>query len=236
MFAAGPGRTGTAGRSRGPGWRRAVRNGYHQRLDSLLAVDDAVARTIRTLRHTRQLSRTIVVFTSDNGFMTGQHDQYGKLLFYDDSLRIPVAMAGPSIPRHHTVRSPITNPDLATTFAAIAGARPGRRQDGIDVRPLMHGGYRARPIPIEAYPVHGGTRPVYTGIRYADLTYVRLRHGVEELYDRTTDPYELVNVAHRPAYRSALTQMRRWRHLYRRCAGRGCRQQLQSWPAQTAVP
>ena len=138
-------------------------------------------RCVATTSSTRRSSSS----TSDNGFMTGQHNVYGKLLHYDESLRIPVTMRGPGIPVGEVVETAITNPDLATTIAAIAGARPGRHQDGIDIRPLLHTGPRLRIVPIEAYPVHGGFRPVYTGIRYGPYTYVRLLGGAEELFDQS---------------------------------------------------
>jgi Sulfatase len=203
-----------------------VRSGFRQRLESLQSVDDAVARTIRTLRRNHQLDNTVVIFTSDNGFMTGQHNVYGKLLHYSESLRIPVTMRGPGIPKDKVVETAITNPDLATTIAAIAGAHPGRPQDGIDIRPLMHLGHRLRAVPIEAYPVLGGTSPIYTGIRYGQYTYVRLADGGEELFDRGSDPFELTNAASRPENARILITLRAWDRRYHDCAGATCPKML----------
>jgi arylsulfatase A-like enzyme len=214
--------------------KAAVRSGFRQRLEALQSVDDAVARTIKTLRRTHQLEDTIVIFTSDNGFMTGQHNLYGKLHHYDGALRIPVVMRGPGIPQDRVVETAITNPDLATTIAAVAGARAGRPQDGIDIRPLMHAGPRLRVVPIEAYPVVGGTRPIYTGIRYGQYTYVRLRGGAEELFDRSVDPFELTNAATNPENADILASMRRWDRRYHDCAGASCPKTLTT-PERAAV-
>jgi arylsulfatase A-like enzyme len=227
--------THQAGEPLTAGERTAVRSGFRQRLESLQSVDDAVARTIETLRRNGQLDETIVIFTSDNGFMTGQHNVYGKLLHYDESLRIPVTMRGPGIPVGEVVETAITNPDLATTIAAIAGARPGRPQDGIDIRPLLQTGPRLRIVPIEAYPVHGGFRPVYTGIRYGQYTYVRLLGGAEELFDRDRDPYELTNAATLPENARILATLRAWDRRYRDCAGASCPQALRE-PERGATP
>jgi N-acetylglucosamine-6-sulfatase len=46
---------------------------FTRRIQSLQAVDRAVARTIRVLRATGELGRTVVIFTSDNGFLLGEH-------------------------------------------------------------------------------------------------------------------------------------------------------------------
>ncbi len=226
MFRGNTRGTHVAGKPFTASGRAAVRAGFRQRLESLQSVDDAVARTITMLRRTHQLENTIVIFTSDNGFMTGQHNLYGKLHHYNDALRIPVTMRGPGIPKDRVVETAITNPDLATTIAAIAGARPGRPQDGIDIRPLMSSGPRLRVVPIEAYPVLGGSHPIYTGIRYGQYTYVRLSSGAEELFDRSVDPFELTNAATDPVNTHILATLRDWDRRYHDCAGVSCPKSL----------
>jgi arylsulfatase A-like enzyme len=211
-----------AGRHAPAGYRAAVREAHQQRLESVQAVDRAVGRTMATLRRTGELGRTVVVLTSDNGFQVGQHNLVGKLWFYDASVRIPIIMRGPGIPQHRKVDTPVTNPDLAVTIAALAGARPTRAVDGVDVLPWLSRPDQKRAIPIEAYPVKGGVHRIYSGLRYGDFTYVRSRSGYEELYDRSTDPGELVNVAKRPAYRKVVRQLRGWERKYRDCAGASC--------------
>lgn len=207
-----------------PPWMRAaMREGHQQRVEALQSVDEGVRRVVRTLRATHQLRRTVVWFTSDNGFVTGEHNRYGKLFEFDDILRIPAVVAGPGIPRDRTVRSVVTNPDVAVTIAAIAGARPTRDVDGVDVRPVLRGGRRERVVPIEAYPAHGGRHPLYTGIRVGEWTYIRTHHGHEELYDRDVDPYErrsLTTAGRR--FRPALRWLRHLDETYRDCAGDSC--------------
>jgi arylsulfatase A-like enzyme len=219
------------GRPMSPVKRQMVRVGYQQRIESLQAVDRAVADTVATLRCTHQLRNTVVIVASDNGFVTGQHNRYGKLRQFDDSLRIPMVMRGPGIPEGRTVRTAITNPDVATTIAAIAHAKPTRPQDGVNMLPWLSRGYRDRIIPIEAYPVYGGMHPIYTGIREGTWTYARWRfHGRrwEELYNRATDPYEVRNLARVPAYRAQLRWFRRLDARYRHCAGNSCPKQFTS--------
>ena len=166
--------------------RRNVREAYQQRIEALQSVDRGVARSVAVLRRTGQLRNTVVMFTSDNGFFVGQHNRFGKLYSYNDAQRIPVVMAGPGVPRGKRVRTAIANPDIAVTVAALAGAEPGRRVDGIDIMPLLRLGYRERVIPTEAYPVYGGTRPIYTGIRQGTWTYTRLATGARGARSSTT--------------------------------------------------
>ena len=53
---------------------------------ALLAVDEAVARVVNTLARTGELDNTLIVFTSDNGFMHGEHRvKAEKVLPYEES-------------------------------------------------------------------------------------------------------------------------------------------------------
>ena len=51
----------------------AVEHEYRQRLESLLAVDEGVAQVVEALRSAGELANTVLVFTSDNGFLHGEH-------------------------------------------------------------------------------------------------------------------------------------------------------------------
>src|SRR5205823_1513692 len=78
----------------------ALQEKYEQRLESLLSVDEAVGKIVAELRRLKVLDRTVIVFTSDNGFMEGQHRVItGKEMVYEPSVRVPLIMRGPGIPR-----------------------------------------------------------------------------------------------------------------------------------------
>jgi arylsulfatase A-like enzyme len=209
------------------GFRAAVREMYQQRLESLLAVDQAVQRTVATLRRNGDLARTLIVFTSDNGLVAGHHNRVGKLVPWDSSLRIPMVVRGPGVPRAERASIPLTQADLAVSIAAAAHARLGRKVDGLDVVGRVRSDPDARRIiPISGYPVLGGRRPFFTGIRFGAWTYSRLRNGHEELYHRRTDPGELRNLAGRDRYQDELATFREWNRRYRRCAGDECPMEL----------
>ena len=53
------------------------RRQFHQ-LRSLLAVDEAVGRVVDVLADTGRLRNTVIVFTSDNGYMWLEHRLLGK--------------------------------------------------------------------------------------------------------------------------------------------------------------
>jgi arylsulfatase A-like enzyme len=108
---------------------------YRRRIQSLLAVDDGIAKLVETLRVTGQLDNTYIVFTSDNGFHLGQFRMpAGKQTPYDFDVHVPLIVRGPGVPAHKTANQLVGNVDLAPTFAAMAGVTPPAFVDG---RPLL---------------------------------------------------------------------------------------------------
>jgi arylsulfatase A-like enzyme len=184
---------------------------YEGRIGSLLAVDDHVKKLVGILRRTGQLSNTLIVFVSDNGWLQGQHRIPGdKFLPYEESLRVPLILRGPGVPAGRVVRGQVSNVDFAPTLVDVANARAGRTMDGVSLLPAVRNPAR-RPksaIEIEApaplfegnIPVNAWDRP-YKGVRTDRYTYVVYTEtGEQELYDRRTDPAELRNVAADPAF------------------------------------
>jgi arylsulfatase A-like enzyme len=130
-------------------------------------------------------------------------------------------MTGPGLRHRKRVHTVITNPDIATTIAKLAGAKPGLRVDGVNILPYTRTGYRERVIPIEGYPVWGGRRPLYTGVRVGKWTYVNLR-GHEELYNLRVDRWQLSNLARLERFRGDLVWLRRLNRRYHDCAAASC--------------
>src|SRR6478736_2420239 len=113
---------------------------YRKRLRSLQALDRGVARLVHTLRATKQLANTYIVFASDNGFHLGQHRMpAGKQTPYETDVHVPLLVRGPDVRAGAHVTRLAGNTDLAPTFEAMAGARKPAFTDGRSLLPLLRG-------------------------------------------------------------------------------------------------
>ena len=188
----------------GPDNIAALTSSYRQRLESLLAVDEGVARVVAALRSAGVLENTLIVFTSDNGFLQGEHRVIdGKQLVYEPSVRVPLVMR-----------------------AGRAARRPPRRR-GVDLAPTIAGSRRLRPR-IEDGRCCPPRRPAEWG---RDITRARAErrrrrrrvHGSElaamcveyssgerELYDPRTTPTSSRTQATRRARRSGRARRELW--------------------------
>lgn len=201
---------------------RRARIDHRWRVRSLQSLDEQVRRIVRTLRATGELSDTYVFFTSDNGYMLGEHRMYGKNLPYEESLKVPLLVRGPGLDGGAVRAAQYGLVDLAPTFLAIADASPGNRlMDGRSMLGTLRtggGGYRD-------YLIQAGTRDRpwwWRGVRSNRFVYVRYASGFEELYDLRADPAQLTNVASTPAYAAVRGRFAARLDELVACSGRSC--------------
>jgi N-acetylglucosamine-6-sulfatase len=206
-----------------PQVRAGLSRARRARLESLLAVDDAAARIVSALQASGELGRTLIIFTSDNGYMQGEHRiDEGKIVHYEPSTRVPLIVRGPGVPRGARRRQLVANVDLAPTILAAARARPGLAMDGRSLLPLAADpdALAARDILLEARP----DKPVrqYAAVRTRRYVYVEYGNGDRELYDLRRDPLQLVSRHDDPAYARVRIALSRRLAVLRDCRGSAC--------------
>ena len=211
-----------------------IREYNRARVQSLQSVDRSVGQTVRKLEELGRLDNTLIIFTSDNGYVLGEHRYTGKTVAYEPSLRVPLLMRGPGVPVGKTVAATTSLVDIAATVADVAKATPALERDGVPVPldgrsllPIANGrapGWSA--IPVEA-GWDGATSPDqwwYRGVRTKRYVYVEYEQSKEaELYDLRTDPYQLDNLAYRPTAAATRAAMAAKLQRLRGCSGAVCR-------------
>jgi N-acetylglucosamine-6-sulfatase len=202
-----------------------IEENWRQELESLLAVDEGVAQVVDALRRTGELENTLIVYMSDNGFMHGEHRALAeKVLPYEESVRIPLLMRGPGVPRGRVDRRLVGNHDVPATILDAAGVSPWRVLDGRSLLDLVAdpGEEWGRDILIENGTGANGI-PKYRGIRTYRFLYVEHRTtGEYELYDMLEDPFQLQSVDGQDRYRGVQRDLRRRLRALVSCAGASC--------------
>ena len=183
-------------RSDEPGVTR-VREGQ---LRTLMAVDEMVGRLMKELREQRELKRTLVFFTSDNGFFWGEHGLTDKRMPYMEAIEVPFYARWPGrIAKGVRDQRRVSLVDVAPTVLAATGtpAHPTLPPDG---RSLLDPWDR-EDIYTEYFPDKGAgaigswasitSRAIqYTEYYATDTGTVDFR----EYYDLVADPYQLENL------------------------------------------
>ena len=178
---------------------------------TLQGVDRAVTSIVDELKRTGRLQNTYIVFTSDNGYAFGEHRLVGKGDLYEASVRVPLLVRGPTV-RPGTVDRLTSNVDFVPSILDWARVRAPRhfidgtsfaadlrRDPGRDPQEVLLRGCRTQRGPEDdcgGYPSNMGFN---WGLRTATHKYIEYPDGYVQLFDLTTDPWELTNLASDPA-------------------------------------
>ncbi len=135
-------------------------------------IDDNLKRIIDYLRENDLLENTVVVYTSDQGMLLGEHDYIDKRWMYEESIRMPLII------HHPKLVAPggrcdwlINNADFAPTLLDLAGVeRPGYMQGHSFTGALMGkeepaDWRRATYYRYWMHMAHGHNNPAHFGIR-----------------------------------------------------------------------
>jgi arylsulfatase A-like enzyme len=178
---------------------------------TLLSVDDGLGVLLDALAETGRLDTTLLIYTSDNGILDGEHRHREKKVPYEEAIRVPLVVRYDPLTAGDARRDRrmVLNIDIAPTITDLVGlsVRPGCPDprygecdgtfDGRSFLGLLDGSTRRwrRAFLVEHYddPSIEGI-PTYCAVRTTEHKFVRYRTGEEELYDLRRDPHELTNV------------------------------------------
>ena len=157
-------------------------------VQTLQALDRAVGEILDRLEALRLDRPTVVIFTSDNGMLWGEHRLYRKGLPYEEAIRVPLVIRMPGVAagkRDHLVAIDL---DLAPTILELAGLRA--EGDGASLLPILRDPEATwrQEVFLEGFGVRGA--PPWAAVRTERHKYVEHADGQRELYDLAADPFE----------------------------------------------
>jgi len=186
----------------------------------MASVDEGVGMLLDVLERTGQLDDTLIIFLGDNGYFFGEHGLGPERRFaYEEGIRSPFISRYPKrIKAGSRVRNLVICQDIAPTLVQLAGGKPEPQVEGRSLLPLFSGkraGWR-KSILVEYWAENampwliGMTYKAVRTDRYKYIRWInRGRDGeLDELYDLERDPFELVNLARRPAHRALRERLR----------------------------
>lgn len=198
---------------------------YRNRLRALLSVDELVGAVMKKAEDLGILDNTYFIYTSDNGFSTGEHRrQPGKTLGYEEDIRVPLFVRGPGIKplsqddaMHRTI-------DLTATIVELAGGEPTYNLDGRVMKwPNTNPSFRQKgtathhlsefwvsgPPGEEKYAVLPNVVSKYRTLRVKDANfdyaYTLWCTGQRELYDMKVDSVQMDNLLGNQSFYTSLT-------------------------------
>ena len=157
-------------------------------------LDSQISRILDTLEKRGMAENTIIVFAGDNGLALGQHGLLGKQNLYDHSVRVPLIISGPEIPKDVKTDVLCYLLDIYPTLCDMTGLTIPKTVEGKSFFPVLDGGQENfRESLFLAYTkLHRGVR---TNNDWKLIKYNVSGIQTTQLFNLNEDPLEMNNLA-----------------------------------------
>lgn len=169
-------------------------------------LDYQIGEILRALEETGRADNTIVVFAGDNGLALGQHGLMGKQSNYEHSVRVPLIMCGPDIPRNVRTDAFAYLLDIYPTLCDLIGAPAPATVEGRSLVPAMRD--PREKVRDTFFYAYSGLQRSIRDRRHKLIEYVVRGERHTQLFDLQNDPIEVHNLAGDPAYAAKLAELR----------------------------
>ena len=188
-----------------PRTAHAVRVNRQEYYAIITHMDAQIGRILMALEGSGKADNTIILFTADHGLGVGQHGLMGKQNMFDHSVRVPLVITGPGIPRGRTLDTPVYLQAVMPTTLELAGASIPEYVQFKSLMPLIRGREE------ESYQaIYGGYRHLQRMVSQGDYKLIIYPSiGKRLLFNLREDPLEERNLAEDPGHATRIDSMTR---------------------------
>jgi arylsulfatase A-like enzyme len=183
-------------------------------------IDDNMGRLRATLERQGLADDTITVFLADHGELGGSHGLLGKAEPWEESIGVPLIVAGPGVPPGREAAMPVHTEDLFSTFVGLAGGSERPAPPRVDLAPFIRGEAPPpeRPGVLLEFVTETRANRSYYDKRWRGIRGPRHKYTVLgdmtgalpwQLFDLEADPFELRNLLAEPGHEPVAAAMHR---------------------------
>ena len=175
-------------------------------MGSVSFLDHNVGRVLGALEHAGLFGSTRVIYGSDHGESLGARGLWTKRLLYEESVGIPLILAGPEVPAGRTVSDAVTLVDVFPTVLECAGVQPSAADADLPGSSLLRAAATgATPSRTVLSEYHAAASPSASYmIRDGRFKYIHYVGYTPMLFDLEKDPEELHDLAGAAAFKETL--------------------------------
>lgn len=162
-------------------------------------LDDLIGGVIGALDETGLSEDTRILYSSDHGDNLGNRGFWGKALMYEDSVAVPMILAGDGVPQNAVVDTPVSLVDVAPTALDCTGTGTGGGAEFVGESLIGLANAPAERTVMAEYHA-GGTAAGNFMVRRGRWKYIHYIDGPPQLFDLAADPGELDDLGDSPAH------------------------------------
>lgn len=122
----------------------------------------------------------------------------GKQNMFDHSMRVPLVIAGPGIPRNRRFSQQVYLQDAAATILDLAGIEKNEGMEFNSLIPCISAGPAAKSAYSAVYGCYRDLQRMVRTDRYKLIVYPKANKVL--LFDMENDPYEMHDLAENPEF------------------------------------
>ena len=168
-------------------------------------LDDSIGQILKAMEDCGFGDDTTIIYTSDHGELLGSRGLWGKSNMYEESVSVPMIMAGPNV-KQGTCDTPVSLLDLSETIVDHFGANLDTKRPGTSLYDIIASDADRERAVLSEYHAIGAVDGAFM-LRKGDYKYVYYIGFAPELFNLVTDPEELVDLAGDPAFSETLAAM-----------------------------
>ncbi|MCS6917922.1 MAG: sulfatase-like hydrolase/transferase [Chitinophagales bacterium] len=193
---------------------------YRGYFELLQGLETRIGDLWNTLQAEGIMDSTLIIFTSDNGYLMGEHDLLEKRLAYEESIKVPLFIRYPPLINAGKVikKDLALNIDIAPTILDFAGIPQTYGMQGISLLDLMDGTVDRTEMMYQFF--NKECVPDIRAVRTLNAKYIMYNctQTTEEFFDLNNDKKENTNQINNPLYADSVQVYRNklafWRAYY----------------------
>jgi choline-sulfatase len=171
-------------------------------------MDEQVGKVLEALAASGLAENTRVIYTSDHGDAVGKRGLWGKSTLYEETVGVPLIVAGAEIPEARVIDTPTNLVDVYPFIMECAGdAHAGlieQGHPGCSIARLARGEQPSRTV-LSEYHGMGSTTGAFA-IRHGRFKYIHYVKYRPQLFDLANDPDERQDLAGNPGFADLVAQ------------------------------
>ena len=168
-------------------------------------MDEQIGRIIEALKASGKMDNTYIFYTADHGMAVGEHGLFGKQNMYDHSVRAPLFVFGPDVPKNKKLDIDVYIQDIMASSLDLAGVEKPAYVEFNSLMPFLNGEKTSSYY--EA--IYGCYLPdLQRMVRKDGFKLILYPHGkTVRLYNIDEDPLEMVDLASNSDYSEKITSL-----------------------------
>ena len=167
--------------------------------------DAQIGKLLDALDELELAENTVVILWGDHGWNLGDHKLWCKHCNFESSLHVPMIVKAPGKTSGEKSQAITEYVDVYPSLCELAGVSIPEHVDGESFVPIMEGGQMEKDYAISKY--FNGVTLIKGDMFYTEFIDEKGNRQTHMLFDHSSDPLELNNLAEKPEYAETVDEL-----------------------------